>query len=179
MSVRKQLNAGTVFALRLGEGLGACINGDATMRSNWMKWTSIGLFAALSLFLVVFGTIYATVQNLLWFHAAAVPKQALQDVRPLYFALMTLIGGASGGLGLLGLYVTFGPVRRGMSSGAVVLAVANSVALVMAAITAEKLAVATGSPTSWHIMGALMTINLSALALHFGAKAPTRKTAMA
>jgi hypothetical protein len=32
----------------------------------------------------------------------------------------------------------------------------------MAAVTAEKLAAATGAPTSWHIMGILMTVNVGA-----------------
>jgi hypothetical protein len=134
-----------------------------------LKLTSIILFMALSLFLMAFGVLYATVQNLLWFHAAAVPVRALEDVRPLYFALMTLIGGASFGLGLLGAYVTLVPIRRGAPHAALFLAAANAIALIMAAITAEKLAHATGAPTSWHIMGILMAINLTALGLNAAA----------
>lgn len=125
-----------------------------------LKLASVILFMAMSLFLMAFGALYASVQDLLFFHAAAVPSRALEDVRPLYFALMTLIGGASGALGLLGAYVTLGPMRRGMPSAATFLALANAIALVMAAITAERLAQATGAPTSWHIMGVLMAINL-------------------
>jgi hypothetical protein len=135
------------------------------MRSK-LRLASVILFMMLSVFLMAFGSLYATVQNLLWFHAAAVPMRALDDVRPLYFALMTLIGGASIGLGLLGAYVTFIPIRRGVPHAAVFLAAANAIALIMAAITAEKLAAATGSPTSWHIMGILMMINLAALLLN-------------
>ena len=135
------------------------------MRSR-LKLASIILFMALSVFLMVFGSLYATVQNLLWFHAAAVPMRALEDVRPLYFALMTLIGGASFGLGLLGAYVSLVPLRRGAPFDATFLAAANFIALVMAAITAEKLAHATGAPTSWHIMGALMAVNLAAWLLN-------------
>jgi hypothetical protein len=126
------------------------------------KLASVILFMALSVFLMAFGTLYASVQDMLFFHAAAVPARALEDVRPLYFALMTLIGGASGGLGLLGVYVTLVPMRRGAPFAATSLTLANAIALVMAAVTAEKLARATGAPTSWHIMGVLMAINLSA-----------------
>lgn len=128
-----------------------------------LKRVGIILFAALALFLMAFGALYATVQNLLWFHAAAVPIRALEDVRPLYFALMTLIGGASFALGLLGGYVTLVPIRRAVPHAATFLAAANAIALAMAAVTAEKLAHATGAPTSWHIMGILMGINLAAL----------------
>src|SRR5689334_3718199 len=116
-----------------------------------LKMASIVLFMALSLFLVAFGLLYIVVHNLLWFHAAAVPTRALADVRPLYFALMKLIGGASLGLGLLGAYVALIPLRLGVPHAAMCLAAANAVALIMAAITAEKLAAATGAPTSWHI----------------------------
>lgn len=126
------------------------------------KLASVILFMALSVFLMAFGALYASVQDILFFHAAAVPKRALEDVRPLYFALMTLIGGASGGLGLLGAYVTLVPMRQGAPFAATFLAAANAVALTMAAVTAEKLAAATGAPTSWHIMGILMAVNVSA-----------------
>ena len=127
-----------------------------------LKLASVILFMALNVFLMAFGALYASVQDVLFFHAAAVPERALEDVRPLYFALMTLIGGASGGLGLLGAYVTLVPMRQGAPFAATLLALANTVALAMAAATAEKLARATGAPTSWHIMGILMAINLSA-----------------
>jgi hypothetical protein len=127
-----------------------------------LKLASILLFMLLSIFLMVFGALYASVRDLLWFHAAAVPTPALDDVRPLYFALMTLIGGSSGALGLLGAYVALVPLRRGAPGAASLLAIANAVALVMAAVTAEKLAAATGAPTSWHIMGILMAVNVGA-----------------
>ena len=138
------------------------------------KLASTILFVALSAFLMAFGTLYASVHDILFFHAAAVPDHALQDVRPLYFALMTLIGGASGALGLLGAYVALGPLRRGAPGAASFLAAANAIALIMAAITAEKLAAATGAPTSWHIMGALMAVNVSAwLADFLAARRPS------
>ena len=133
-----------------------------TPARSMFKLLGVILFMALSVFLMAFGVLYASVHDILFFHAAAVPSRALEDVRPLYFALMTLIGGASFGLGLLGAYVTWLPIRRGVPHAASFLAAANAVALVMAAVTAEKLAHATGSPTSWHIMGVLMAINLLA-----------------
>ena len=141
------------------------------MRSN-LKLASTILFMALSVFLMAFGALYATVHNLLWFHAAAVPPRALEDVRPLYFALMTLVGGASGALGLLGAYVVLMPMRRGVPLAATFLALANAIALLMAAMTAEKLAHATGAPTSWHIMGGLMAVNLGGWLLNHFARSP-------
>lgn len=124
-----------------------------------IRLAGIFALATISAFLMLFGVFYASVHDILFFHAAAVPERALTDVKPLYFALMTLIGGASFGLGLLGMYVTLFAVRQKVRHAATFLAIANSVAFVMAAVTAEKLADATGSPTSWHIMGVLMAIN--------------------
>ncbi|MBL8550116.1 MAG: hypothetical protein JNJ73_09015 [Hyphomonadaceae bacterium] len=131
-----------------------------------LRLASLGLFGVLGVFMVAFGALYASVQSMLPFHAAAVPAHALGDVRPLYFALMKLIGGASAGLGLLGLYVTFGPLRRGAPGAATALFATYAVPIVMAAIVAEHLAAATGAPTSWHIMGVLMAINAAALGAH-------------
>lgn len=127
------------------------------------RWIGVALFAALGLFLIAFGVLYASVQNLLWFHAAAVPQDALEAVRPLYFALMKLVGGASIGLGVLGLYVTFVPLRRGVPLAAPMLAVAYAVPVLMAAVVAEILAAATGAPTSWRIMGILLAVDAAAL----------------
>ncbi len=123
----------------------------------------IALFTALSVFYVAFGVFYASVEDLLFFHAAAVPDYALEAVRPIYFALMKLIGGAAAALGLLGAYVTAVPVRRGDGRAAVALSAVYALPLAMAAIVAEQLAAATGAPTSWHIMGALMAVNIAAL----------------
>ncbi len=124
------------------------------------------LFALLGLFYAAFGTLYASVDDLLWFHAAAVPAHALEAVRPLYFALMKLIGGATIALGLLGLWVTASPLRRGVPFAGTALFVAYAIPLAMAAAVAEILARATGSPTSWHIMGALMAVNVLAFLAH-------------
>lgn len=128
-----------------------------------MRWASVWLFTLLALFLIWFGITYATVDSLLWFHAAAVPEAARADVQPLYFALMNLIGGSSGALGVLVLYVAWMPMRLGAQGAASALVVVLGIALGMAALTAEELAEATGSPTSWHIMGVLMAIALVAL----------------
>lgn len=127
---------------------------------------SIGttLFALLSLFYVAFGVFYASVHDLLWFHAAAVPADALQAVRPLYFALMKLVGGAAAALGLLGLYVSLSSLRRGEGKAAIALAVAFAAPLIMAAYVAETLAATTGAPTSWRIMGGLLFIDAAAIA---------------
>lgn len=132
----------------------------------FLRWTSIVLFALVALFFIWFGVTYASVSDMLWFHAAAVPEAAQEAVRPLYFALMNLIGGASIALGALSLYVIALPLRRRLPGAALALTLTNAIALAMAAITAEELARATGSPTSWHIMGAVMAVTLLALACH-------------
>lgn len=136
-----------------------------------MRWISLSLFTLLALFLIWFGITYATVDSLLWFHAAAVPEAVRADVEPLYFALMNLIGGSSAALGVLVLYVTWMPMRLGAQGAASALVVVLAIALGMAALTAEELAEATGSPTSWHIMGILMAIALVALAAHARSRA--------
>jgi hypothetical protein len=131
----------------------------------FLKWTSLLLFASLSAFLIWFGWVYATVDNLLWFHAAAVPGTARDEIGPLYFALMNLIGGSSAGLGVLGLLVTFTLLRRGDPKAAVVLSIAYAIPFSMAAVTAEDLA-KTGAPTSWHIMGILLAATTFGLLTH-------------
>lgn len=127
------------------------------------RFAGVALFTLLGLFMIAFGALYASVQDLLWFHAAAVPDHALEAVRPLYFALMKLIGGASASLGLIGAFVTFAAIRRGDKGFAVALAVAYAIPLLVAAWVAETLAAKTGSPTSWHIMGILLGIDAIAL----------------
>lgn len=140
-----------------------------------LRWTSIILFALLSAFLVWFGWLYASVEEPLWFHDAAVPDHAKEAVRPLYFALMTLVGGSSLGLGVLGLFVTLTSLRQGARGAGAVLAVAMAIPFVMAAITAEELAAATGAPTSWHIMGVLLLVTLIAYLAHAGARSGRRR----
>lgn len=140
-----------------------------------LRAIGVTMFAALSLFYVVFGGIYASVEDLLWFHAAAVPEQSRDAVRPLYFALMTLIGGATIALGVIGAFLAFTPVRRGDSAAAAALFLANAIPLIAAAYVAETLAATTGAPTSWRIMGALMAVNAVALAcVLIGGRAPSR-----
>ncbi|MCP5431880.1 MAG: hypothetical protein H6923_01285 [Alphaproteobacteria bacterium] len=135
-----------------------------------LRTASLVLFTGLCLFLLWFGWLYANVSDMLWFHAAAVPEAARGAVRSLYFALMTLIGGASFALGLLGLYVVAVPLRGGAPLAAPALSLAFVVAFGMAAVTAEKLAAATGSPTSWHIMGVLIGLALAALLCDLGSR---------
>lgn len=134
------------------------------------RWSSIALFAALSVFLILFGALYASVRDFLPFHAAAAPSHALDGIRPLYLALMKLIGGSSAALGLLGLYVTLGPIRNGSSAAAIAVAGAFAGAFIMAAYVAETLARATGAPTSWHIMGILLALTGAGLITHFTAQ---------
>lgn len=132
--------------------------------SRLVNIAGVALFALIGVFYLAFGALYASVTDLLWFHAAAVPEFAREDVRPLYFALMDLIGAASASLGALGLYVAFGPVRRGRQAAAFALAAAYAAPLVGAAVVAEQLAATTGAPTSWHLMGVLLAITAAALA---------------
>jgi hypothetical protein len=135
-----------------------------------LRVASVALFLLLSLFFVAFGALYATVKELLWFHAAALPAGALDDVRPLYFALMKLIGGSSAALGLLGGYVALGPLRRGAAFAAEALALAYALPVVMAAVVAETLAAATGAPTSWRIMGVLLAVDAAAYLANLAAR---------
>lgn len=139
------------------------------MPHNLLHWISLALFALLGLFLIAFGGLYASVSDMLFFHAAAVPEAARHDVKPLYLALMKLIGGACIGLGLLGLYVTFGPLRAGARGAATALALAYAIPVLMAAYVAETLAKLTGAPTSWHIMGVLLGIAGLALCVRVAA----------
>ena len=127
-----------------------------------MRLASVILFSLLSLFLLWFGWLYATVKEPLWFHDAAVPQTAKELVRPLYFALMKLIGGASIGLGGLGLHVSLTSVRRGMIPASIALSIAYAIPFVAAAIAAEDLA-AVGAPTSWRLMGVLLALTGLAL----------------
>jgi hypothetical protein len=131
-----------------------------------LRWMSVILFTLLSGFLIWFGWLYASVEELLWFHAAAVPEASREAVRSLYFALMNLIGGSSLGLGMLGLFVTLTSIRRGAKDAAAALSLAYMVPFAMAAVTAEALA-KTGAPTSWHIMGILIFITAIALLASF------------
>lgn len=128
-----------------------------------IRIAGLALFAALSLFFIAFGALYASVADMLWFHAAAVPESARPEVLPLYLALMDLIGSASIGLGVLGLYAVFGPLRQGRTGAAFALSIAFAIPLVGAAMVAERLAAMTGSPTSWHIMGVLLALTACAL----------------
>jgi hypothetical protein len=124
----------------------------------YLRWASVALFGVLSAFLIAFGVLYATVHDMLWFHAAAVPEAVRDEVRPLYLALMKLIGGASAALGILGAWIVAGPLRRGADGAAAALAFVYAIPVLTAAYVAETLAAQTGAPTSWHIMGVLLAL---------------------
>jgi hypothetical protein len=131
-----------------------------------LQWASVILFMAVSVFLIAFGLLYANVTDLLWFHAAAVPPEALDKVRPLYFALMKLIGGASIGLGLLGAYVVLGPMRQGAKWAAAIVAATYWIAFGVAGFTAIRLNELTGAPVAWYNMAILSAITALALCAH-------------
>lgn len=144
------------------------------MRTSILRWTSMALFLLLSLFLIAFGVLYASVQDMLFFHAAAVPEAVRHEVKPLYLPLMKLIGGSSAALGLLGAYITLGPLRRGVPWAATALALCYAIPVLMAAYVAETLAKLTGAPTSWHIMGVLLALTALAYGAHaLGSRART------
>ncbi len=138
-----------------------------------LRTTSLVLFTLIGVFLVAFGILYASVTQMLWFHAAAVPEAVRPQVHSLYIALMKLIGGSSVALGLLGLYVVYGPLRRGFPGAATALLITLSLPVVMAAVVAEILAHATGAPTSWHIMGVLLAITGAAYVAHIASRRAT------
>lgn len=120
-----------------------------------LKISGLVLMIGVGLFLLWFGYIYANVKDFLWFHAAAVQPDALEAMKNLYFALMRLIGGFSVAVSILGLYLTFGLVRRGSLPATAAVCVAYLTVFGVAGYTAEKLAADTGAPTSWTIMGVL------------------------
>ncbi|NOT42721.1 MAG: hypothetical protein HOP13_19765 [Alphaproteobacteria bacterium] len=134
-----------------------------------LQWTSVILFLAVSAFLIAFGFLYANVNDLLWFHAAAVPPDALEKVRPLYFALMKLIGGASIGLGLLGAYVILGPMRESVRGAAAFVAIAYWIAFGVAGFTAVRLNELTNAPVAWYNMAILSALTAGALIAHLAA----------
>lgn len=129
-----------------------------------LRLVSIVLFALLALFLLWFGFVYSTVRDMLWFHAAAVPAAIHQQVLPLYFALMKLIGGTSIGMAALTGYMIAVPLRRRTPGAASALALTLAIPFLTAAFVAEKLAATTGAPTSWHIMGVLLAVTAAAFA---------------
>ncbi len=136
---------------------------------RFLRWTSIALFLALSVFMLWFGYVYASVTDMLWFHGAAVPVELHAQMLPLYLALMNLIGGSSIAVGFLTAYVALFPLRRGAAWAASALLAAFGLVFVMAAVTAEELAATTGAPTSWHIMGVLLALAVSAFLAHLAA----------
>ena len=84
-----------------------------------LQRTSLVLFSIVALFLVWFGLTYGMAQEMLSFHAAALPEEVRGAAKPLYLALMHLIGAASLAFGLAGLYVIVFPLRRGLPGAAI------------------------------------------------------------
>lgn len=132
---------------------------------NSLRWVSLGLYAALSLFMLWFGAVYLNAKDMLWFHAAAVPEALRAQMLPLYLALMNLVGAASIGVGVIGAYFVFGPLRSGVRGAATIMTVVYVIVFVVAAVTAEELALS-GAPTSWHIMGVLLGVTAAAYGAH-------------
>ena len=62
--------------------------------------------------------------------------------------------------------LAFARLRSGAPGAGAALLLTSAVALALAAGAAEKLAAATGSPTSWHIMGVILATSLIAFALN-------------
>ncbi len=142
-----------------------------------LRWTSVALFLALSLFMLWFGYVYASVTEMLWFHGAAVPAELHPQILPLYLALMNLIGGSSVAAGLFAAYIALFPLRRGATWAAVALLGGFAIVFIMAAITAEELAATTGAPTSWHIMGVLLAVTAAGFLAHVAATRSASKNA--
>jgi hypothetical protein len=90
----------------------------------------------------------------------------LEKVRPLYFALMKLVGGASIALGVLGAYVVLGPMRRGMPGAAMLVSVTYWIAFGVAGYTAIRLNELTGAPVAWYNMAILSGLTALALLAH-------------
>lgn len=136
-----------------------------------LRTASLALFSLVALFLVWFGVVYLRAESMLWFHAAAIPERARADALPLYRALMNLIGGSSAGAGVLSLYLTWGPLRRGAFLADGVLLVVLVGVFTIAAVTAETLHAETCAPTSWHIMGVLIAASVAAFGASIAARA--------
>jgi hypothetical protein len=123
-------------------------------------------FGAVSAFLIWFGIVYATAPDLLPFHAQAVPPEAREAVRPIYFALMKLVGGASAALGVLGAYIIFGVLPHRTPWAATWLSAANILAFATAGYTAIKLNADTGADVAWYNMAILSALTLMGLLCH-------------
>lgn len=126
---------------------------------------ALGLLTLLGFFLVAFGALYISVSDMLPFHAAAVPPDMREAMKPLYHALMALTGGAAAALGLLGLFVTWTSARLGTRGAATAVVVCYVLAIGVAGWVAERLAAEAGAPTSSNIMIGLIVISLAALGL--------------
>ena len=125
-----------------------------------LQWLSMIMFTLVSVFLVLFGLLYANVPDMLFFHAQALPEVHREAVKPLYFALMKLVGGASIGLGILGGFAVWGPMRAGVPNCGFVVSVAYIIAFAVAGFTAIRLNELTGADVAWYNMAILSAMTL-------------------
>ncbi len=131
-----------------------------------LLWAGVALLTGVGLFLIWFGLLYANVMGVLWFHAAALPDTELETIRPLYFALMRLIGAASAALGVIGIFTALVALPRRVPFAGAALALSYAIVFVVAGYTAEKLAAETGAPTSFAIMGVLFAVTAAGYGLY-------------
>ena len=130
------------------------------MSQSLLRRVGLGLYMAVTAALFAFGLLYVSVSDMLFFHAAAVPRTVHATILPLYLALMQLIGGASMAAALLGGYTLWWPMRRGVPHAQTAVTLAYLLALAVAGLTAEGLRAATGAPVAWHNMGVLAGLTL-------------------
>ena len=153
---RKGLADGARFgqAVRTHADTELAMPGPAAM-SKKLKLVGFLVLASLSAYTVLFGLLYATRVEMMPHHDAVLPDEITAQVLPLYFALMRLAGAAITVLGLICLYVVFGPMRAGRKGAASVVAVCLVSLFAATAATAARLEAVSGTPTHWQIMAAL------------------------
>jgi len=130
------------------------------MSTTLLRRIGLALYLLVTAALLAFGLLYASVSEMLFFHAAAVPVETHAAIRPLYLALMQLIGGSSMALALLGAYTIWWPMRQGVPYAQTAVTLAYLLAMAIAGVTAERLHAATAAPVAWHNMGILAGLTL-------------------
>ena len=134
------------------------------MSNVLLRRIGLALYLLVTAALLAFGLLYVSVSDMLFFHAAAVPVEAHAAIRPLYLALMQLIGGSSLALALLGAYTIWWPMRQGVPYAQTAVTLAYLLALAIAGVTAEGLREATNAPVAWYNMAVLAGLTLLAQA---------------
>ncbi len=129
-----------------------------------LRRIGLALYLLVTAALFAFGLLYVSVSEMLFFHAAAVPADTHAAIRPLYLALMQLIGGASMALALLGAYTIWWPMRQQVPHAQTAVTLAYLLALAVAGFTAEGLRASTGAPVAWYNMAVLAGLTLLAQA---------------